>query len=111
MHIQYVGFSVVASSRIYNFLVVDSPDKTRDFTLEVQCEAFRSSLLKFQDAPGLCQARLKRELDGETLLLRARASMCIVDADIEEYLERHYPRKPRRKGPAPKPSPNRSHLW
>ncbi|MBI4456722.1 MAG: hypothetical protein HY644_12600 [Acidobacteria bacterium] len=95
MQIQYVGFNVAASSRIYNFHVVDAPDQIREFVLEVQSEAFRSSSLKFQDGPALCLARLKRELDGETQVLPAQACLCIGEQDIEEYIERHYPRKRR----------------
>ena len=95
MQIQYVGFNVAASSRIYNFHVVETPEKTREFMLEVQFEAFRLSSLKFQDGPGLCLARLKRELDGETQKLRAPACLYIGKDDIEEYLERHYPPKGR----------------
>jgi hypothetical protein len=95
MQIQYVGFNVATSSRIYNFHVVEPPEKTREFMLEVQFEAFRSSPLKFQDGPGLCWTRLKRELDGETQILRAPACLCIGNKDIEEYLEQHYPPKGR----------------
>ncbi|HEY2932421.1 MAG TPA: hypothetical protein VGK99_11815 [Acidobacteriota bacterium] len=97
MQIQYVGFNVAADSRIYNFHVVQAAEETREFMLEVQFEAFRSSSLKFQDGPGLCWGRLKRELDGETQTLRAPACLRIGNEDIAEYLEQHYPRKRRSK--------------
>ncbi len=93
MNIQYLGFIVAATSRTYNFRVIDAPDETREFTLKVQSEVFRSTPLKFQDGPDICFARLKRELDGETQESRAEPNLDIGEQDIEEYLQRHYPRK------------------
>lgn len=49
MYIQYVGFNVAASSRIYNFDVLDTREEAREFTVKVQSEAFRPARLKFQD--------------------------------------------------------------
>ncbi len=93
MYIQYVGFNVAPNSRIYTFHVIDAPEETREFTVKVQSEAFRSPSLKFQDGPGICFARLQRELEGETQESRAEAHLRIGDQDIQEYLEQHYPRK------------------
>ncbi len=95
MYIQYVGCNVAARSRIYSFHVIDAPEETREFTVKVQSEAFRSPSLRFQDGPGICFARLKQELEGETQESRAEAHLHIGEQDIEEYLERHYPRKRR----------------
>jgi hypothetical protein len=105
MYIQYVGFNVAASSRVYNFDVIDT-DEAREFTVEVQSGAFRPAALKLQDGPGICFARLKQELQGETPEARAAAhsSINIREQDIREYLERHYPPKPssgRRNGADP----------
>jgi hypothetical protein len=107
MHIQYVGFNVAASSRIYDFHVIDAAE-TREFTVEVQSDAFRPARLRLQDGPGICFARLKQDLQGETPEARAAAhlSINIREQDIQEYLERHYPRKPsssRRTGAHPNP--------
>ncbi len=93
MYIQYVGFNVAASSRTYNFDVLD-PKETREFTVKVQSEAFRPARLKVQDGPGICFARLKQELQGETQASRVEAHLNIAERDIQEYLEQHYPRKP-----------------
>src|SRR5205814_7723636 len=65
MYIQYVGFNVAASSRIYNYDVLDTKER-REFTVQVQSEAFRPSGLKLQDGPSICFDRLKRELGAET---------------------------------------------
>ena len=45
MYIQYVGFTVAGSSRIYNYDVLDTKAK-REFAVQVQSEAFRPSGLK-----------------------------------------------------------------
>ena len=93
MYIQYVGFNVATSSRIYNFAVIDTKE-TREFTVKVQSEAFRPGRLKLQDGPGICFERLEQELEGETQESRAEAHLSIGERDIEGYLEAHYPRKP-----------------
>ncbi len=93
MYIQYVGFNVAASSRIYNFDVLDLKE-AREFTVQVQSEAFRPARLRFQDGPSICFERLKQELEGETQESRAEAHLSIGEPDIHEYLEQHYPRKP-----------------
>ena len=92
MYIQYVGFSVAASSRIYNYDVLDTKEK-REFSVQVQSEAFRPSGLKLQDGPDICFARLKQALDGETQESRAEADLSIKKRDVDEYLEQHYPRQ------------------
>jgi hypothetical protein len=93
MYIQYVGFSVAASSRIYNFDVIDT-NEAREFTVEIQSGAFRPTRLRLQDGPGICFARLKEELQGETQEARAEAHLGIGEQYIQEYLEQHYPRQP-----------------
>jgi SPX domain protein involved in polyphosphate accumulation len=93
MYIQYVGFNVAASSRTYNFDVLD-PKAAREFTVQVQSEAFRPARLKLQDGPGICFERLEQELERETQKSRAEAHLSIRERDIQEYLEGRYPRKP-----------------
>ena len=87
MYIQYIGFNVAASSRLYNFDVIDAKE-AREFTVKVQSEAFRPSRLRVQDGPNICFERLKQELEAETEDSRAGAHLCIGAADIQEYLER-----------------------
>ena len=92
MYIQYAGFNVAASSRIYKFDVIE-PNEAREFTVEVRSETSRPTSLKLQDGPGICFARLEQELRGETQELRAVANLSVGEQDIQKYLERHYPRK------------------
>ena len=93
MYIQYVGFNVAGSSRIYNYDVLDTKEK-REFTVEVQSEAFRPSGLQLQDGPDICFARLKQPLEGETQESRTEGHLSIRKRDVAEYLEQHYPRQP-----------------
>ena len=94
MYIQYVGFNVAASSRIYNFDVLDTHEEAREFTVDVQSEASRPARLRAQDGPGICFERLEQELEGETQESRAEAHLSIGERDIQEYLEGHNPRQP-----------------
>src|SRR6266542_6483501 len=93
MYIQYVGLNVTASSRIYNFDVIDTKE-AREFTVEVQSEAFRLGHLELQDGPDICFARLKLELEGEMQESRAEAHLSLGERNIQEYSEQHYRRKP-----------------
>jgi hypothetical protein len=114
MYIQYVGFDSAASSRIYTFHVIDTPREARDFTVNVKFEAFRPDCLKLQDGPGICFARLAKELGGETLESPTEARLSIGDPDIREYLERHYPRKPlakKKENSIVSPVAGLKHLW
>ena len=87
MYIQYIGFNVAASSRVYNFDVIDKAAEAREFTVKIQSEAFRTAHLKMQDGPGICFERLEQELERETKESRAEAHLSIRERDIQEYLE------------------------
>ena len=87
MYIQYAGFNVAPSSRIYNFDEFDTQE-AREFTVEVQSETFRSGRLKVQDGLDICFARLKQELQGEAQKSRVEAHLSIGERDIQEYLVR-----------------------
>jgi len=105
MYIQYVGFKVSASSRIYSFDVIGA-EKPREFTVKVQSKAFRPACLKVQDGPGICFDRLKQVLEAETAGSRAEAHLSIGERDIQEYLERHPENKPHINKAAPHHGPS-----
>lgn len=88
VYIQYVGFTVAARSRVYNFDVIGAAE-AREFTVKVQFEAFRPAALKLQDGPEICYTRLKQELEAETQQSRAEAHLDIGERDIEQYVARH----------------------
>ena len=92
MYIQYRGFSIEATSRVYAYHVLDPPQGSREFTVGVQTDAFRFSSLKIQDGPGMCYARLKQELDRETDDSPADTHLHITQYDIQVYTEKTYPK-------------------
>jgi len=98
-YIQYSGFNVGAGSRFYNFNVIGAAE-AREFTVKVQSEAFRSSSLRFQDGPDISFKRLEQELKGETKESRAKTLLEVGNQEIQEYVERNYPRKPSKREPA-----------
>jgi hypothetical protein len=91
--IQYEICVVSTASRIYNFRVIDAPGQSRQFSVRISSELFRSTLLKYQDGPPISFERLKQEIEGETQAAQAKPHLNIAETDIHEYLERHYPRK------------------
>lgn len=103
MNIQYCGFIVAATARIYAFRVIDTLEKRRDFTVRVRLGAFRPLALRFQDGPEISWTRLKQELGGETQESPANPHLCIEEQDIREYLPQRYPRKPLYGGSPTKP--------
>lgn len=92
MHIQYAGFTLETDSRNYRFDVIDSPGEAREFTVHVDAKAFGSSGLMVQDGPGISMARLKLELDRETPEIPAQKTLRIGERDIQEYVEKTYPK-------------------
>jgi hypothetical protein len=92
MYIQYRGFSIDATSRVYAYHVLDPPQGSREFTVDVQTAAFRLSPLKIQDGPALCYARLRQELDRETDESPADTHLRINQYDIQIYIEKTYPK-------------------
>ena len=96
MYIQYRGFSIEATSRIYAYHVIDPPQGSREFTVNVQSDSFRLPPLKIQDGPGMCYARLKQELDRETDESPAEPHLRITPYDIQIYIEKTYPKPVKR---------------
>ena len=93
MYIQYVGFNGRAGSRAYDFNVIEAAREPRNFTVEIQSEAFGPSHLRFQDGPDICFARLKKGLQEETQEARAEGHLNINEHDVRVYLETHRPVK------------------
>ncbi|OFW14087.1 MAG: hypothetical protein A3H27_09230 [Acidobacteria bacterium RIFCSPLOWO2_02_FULL_59_13] len=105
--IQFEGCVVSATFRTYSFRVIDAPDESRQFTVKVSLKSFCPTLLKFQDGPPITFERLRQELDGEAQGSHADSHLNIFEPDIQQYLERHNPRKFRKKRPAMNLAPNR----
>jgi hypothetical protein len=101
MYIQYRGFSIEAASRVYAYHVIDPPQGSREFTVDIQTNELHSPPVKIQDGPGMCYARLKQELAGETSDSPAETHLHITSGDIREYVERTYPKPVKKWGAAP----------
>lgn len=100
MYIQYRGFSIEATSRVYAYHVIDPPQGSREFTVEIEATALHLPPLKIQDGPGMCYARLKQELDHETSDSPAETHLHITKVDIGEYVQRTYPKPVKKWGSA-----------
>jgi len=59
---EYMGFTSTTLGREYSFHVRFSPQDSRDYTVMIAVEAFRSHRVSYQDGPNVCSSRLKREL-------------------------------------------------
>jgi len=91
--IQYVGFHVAPTLRIYAFRVAELLKETREFTVKIKLQAFRVTPLRFQDGPDICFARLKQALEAETSESPVAPDLYVGEQEIREYLERRHPRK------------------
>ena len=101
--IQLQGFTVSATSRSYNFQLIDGAGESRQFCVQVPLESFRATPLKFQDGPLITRERLQQELDRETQELHAESHLAVDESDIQAYMVRHYPPKARKWTQASKP--------
>jgi hypothetical protein len=105
VNVQYVGFQAKALMREYNFLVRQGLNETREFTLTILNEAFNSRRVRYQDAPGICSARLRRELAAFSNH-PPKTHYSISEMDLDEYRNSHapkpwgYPYKPKSKAPS-----------
>jgi hypothetical protein len=59
---EYMGFISTTRGREYAFHVRFSAQDSRDYTVTISGEAFSSRRVSYQDGPGVCSSRLKREL-------------------------------------------------
>jgi hypothetical protein len=92
MYIQYRGFSNEATSRVYAYHVINPPQGSRTFTVDIETDALHSPPLKIQDGPGICYTRLRQELARETCDSPTETHLHITQGDIREYMERTYPK-------------------
>jgi hypothetical protein len=59
--VQYLGYEAKLLVREYAFQVREAGAE-REFTLNIENEAFLSHKVSYQDAPGICSQRLQAEL-------------------------------------------------
>jgi len=88
---QFVGFSSKETVREYVFTVREPATEPREFTLTIANEAFTKHRISFQDAPGVCSLKLRRELatSGNN---PPETHFHITDLELEDYRSSHSPR-------------------
>jgi hypothetical protein len=93
---EYMGFTSTTQGREYAFHVRFSPQDSRDYTVTITSEAFRSRRVSYQDGPNICSSRLKRELaanpDAST-----GTSFLIDEKEIEDQKLGHISGAPKRR--------------
>jgi hypothetical protein len=89
--VQFVGYEVSPLVREYRFSVREAKSEPREFTLTIANAAFDGRRARYQDAPDICSARLRRELaaDGNH---PANTHFQITDQELDDYRGRHSPK-------------------
>lgn len=100
--VHYMGFRVSARAREYSF-EVRQESGTREFKLFIRKEAFSSSKISFQDAPGVCSEKIHRQL-AAFANDPPGSEYTVTDLELAEYRDAHAPRSYSRFHP-PKPAP------
>ncbi|MBI1749720.1 MAG: hypothetical protein HY234_03010 [Acidobacteria bacterium] len=92
--VQYLGFEVQASVRMYKFLVRETATEPREFTLAIANEAFDSHRARFQDAPDICSLKLRHEL-AESSNHPPKSQFNVSDAELDVYSSAHWKKSQR----------------
>lgn len=87
--LEYVGFTVDETSRIYTMRVRKPGGVLHDFEIAIANQSFLANRVRYQDAAEICFLKLERELTqcGEDSLPPPR--MRITDAELDDYREAH----------------------
>lgn len=93
--VQFKGMIVSDRCRTYSYEVIGCSGDTRQFTVEVALELFRTSPLKFQDGPLISRERVVGELERGLQGFRLDEHLNVLEPDIVGYMARHYPPKAR----------------
>jgi hypothetical protein len=78
--VSYLGFRVTEDGREYS-LRADCDNEPRHFVMLIPHAAFLAHQTRFQDAPGLCFAKLERELAADPGFAPA-ARLVLTDAEL-----------------------------
>ena len=85
---EYIGFKSSTGGREYRFHVRFSPQDSRDYTVTISSEAFRSRRVSYQDGPNICSSRLRRELTAN-LDLPTGTSFLIDEKEMDDHTRTH----------------------
>ena len=92
----YLGFSTTALGREYRLAVRDG-EAPREFVIFIAHTTFAAGEARFQDAPDLCYAKLRRELVADPAL-QPSAALELTARELLDYRDEHRPpanRRPR----------------
>jgi hypothetical protein len=89
--VQFVGYEVLSLVRQYKFSVRESRNEAREFTLTIANASFDCKRARFQDAPDICSARLRRELAADANH-PSSTHFEITDQELDDYRGRHSPK-------------------
>jgi hypothetical protein len=95
--VSYVGFSATPKGREYNVRVSTGPGQPRTFVLFIAHQAFAAGEARFQDAPDLCCARIRRELESDPELASG-TTLVLTQQEMLDYRIAHGPPQNRRRG-------------
>ena len=82
--LQYLGFTSSALGREYSFVMRDASGQPREYSVTIGNDAFLSHRTRYQDGPGVCSLKLRRELAAD----RADPSVtrfCVTDSELSDY--------------------------
>jgi hypothetical protein len=85
--VRYVGFRSTARGREYTLRVSDM-QSSREFVLLITHQAFASREARFQDAPDVCSAKLRRELAADPSL-QSSGCIAVTARDLLDYRDAH----------------------
>lgn len=89
--VEYVGVKVTEEAREYVLRATTELGEQAEHTLVIPHEAFRTELIRYQDAPDICYQKLLRQLIATGAALIERRHQ-VTDADLEEYRQAHAPK-------------------
>lgn len=90
--VQFIGFQSKETGREYAFEVREMSQEPREFKVTIDQAAFNTKLLKIQDGPDVCSARLRRELVSNANR-PTESHFHITTAELDDYREKHTPPK------------------
>ena len=93
----YLGFRATPQGREYR-VQVQGAEEPRLFVLFIAHSTFASGEARFQDAPDLCYAKLRRELLADPELAPA-APLVVTPQELIDYRGEHRAPANRRRGP------------
>jgi len=93
MNIQYLGYQPQLNIRSYAFRVTGESGEAREFVLSVKIASLMDNRFKYQDIPDFCFTKLKHDLTRETEEQRLPLRITISEAELQKYMEEHYPAK------------------